>query len=47
MKKNQNRILSFDQASFKINNSFFYKLINLSLEKILKLLRFFDKKELT
>ena len=43
LEKNQDKILSFDQALSKVNNSLFYKLINLSLEKILKLLRFFNK----
>ena len=43
IEKNQYKILSFDQALSKVNNSLFYKLINLSLEKILKLLRFFNK----
>ena len=43
IEKNQDKILSFDQALSKVNNSLFYKLINLSLEKILKLLRFFNK----
>ena len=43
IEKNQDKILSFDQALSKVNNSLFYKLINFSLEKILKLLRFFNK----
>ena len=39
IKKNSNKIITYDQAIKKINNNIFYKLINGLLEKILKFLR--------
>ena len=39
--KNSSKIISFDQAVKKVNNKFFYKSINWTIEKILKLKRSF------
>ena len=39
IKKNSNKIITYDQAIKKINNNIFYKFINGLLEKILKFLR--------
>ena len=41
IKKNSNKIITYDQALNKINNNFFYKLINHLLTKILKFKRMF------
>ena len=41
IKKNKNKIISFDQALTKINNNYFYKLINFVSKMILKFIRFF------
>ena len=39
--KNSSKIISFDQAVKKVNNKFFYKSINWTIEKVLKLKRSF------
>ena len=39
VKKNSNKIITYDQALAKINNGFFYKLINTLTKKILKIKR--------
>ena len=39
LKKNSNKIITYDQALEKINNSFFYKLVNILSKKILRLKR--------
>ena len=39
--KNSSKIISFDQALSKVNNSFFYTSINLTIEKVLKIMRMF------
>ena len=39
IKKNSNKIITYDQALAKINNGFFYKLINTLTKKILKIKR--------
>ena len=39
--KNKSKIISYDQAIKKVNNSFFYKSINWLLEKTLKIIRSF------
>ena len=39
IKKNSKKIISYDQALKKVNNNFFYKLINILSERILKLKR--------
>ena len=44
IKKNSNKIITYDQALGKINNNFFYKFINKSLEKILKFKRIIKNK---
>tara|TARA_Y100000817_G_C16828514_1_gene532364 strand:+ start:442 stop:1212 length:771 start_codon:yes stop_codon:yes gene_type:complete len=44
VKKNSNKIITYDQALKKCNNSFFYKLINKLSEKILKYKRILKSK---
>ena len=44
VKKNSNKIITYDQALKKCNNSFFYKLINKLSEKILKFKRILKSK---
>ena len=39
IKKNSKKIITYDQALKKVNNNFFYKLINILSERILKLKR--------
>jgi len=39
IKKNLNKIITYDQALKTVNNNFFYKIINSLFEKILKLIR--------
>ena len=39
--KNSSKIISFDQALSKVNNSLFYTSINLTIEKLLKIMRMF------
>ena len=39
IKKNSNKIITYDQAISKINNNLFYKFVNNVLEKILKFTR--------
>ncbi len=41
---NKNRITTFDETILKVNNHFFYKIINLFSEKTLKFIRFFLKR---
>lgn len=41
IRKNKKKIISFDDAILKINDSMFYKLINFLFEKLLKLIRIF------
>ena len=43
--KNSNKIITFDQASQKINNNFFYKFINILSKKFLRLKRIGINKE--
>ena len=39
--KNNSKIISFDQALSKVNNSLLYTSINLTIEKVLKIMRMF------
>ena len=39
IEKNSKKIITYDQALKKVNNNFFYKLINILSERILKLKR--------
>ena len=41
IKKNKNKIISFDQVLSKINNNYFYKILNFFSKVILKVIRFF------
>ena len=41
IEKNNRKVITLDKALNKINNSFFYKLINFLSEKILKFIRIF------
>jgi len=45
IKKNSNKIITFDQALQKINNNFFYKFINVMSKKFLRLKRIGLNKE--
>jgi len=47
IKKNSNKIISYDQALEKINNNFFYKLINILSKKILRFKRIIIRKRWT
>ena len=44
VKKNSNKIITYDQALKKINNNLFYKSINILSKKILRLKRITIKK---
>ena len=44
IKKNSNKIITYDQVLKKINNNFFYKFINILLKKILKFKRIVKNK---
>ena len=44
IKKNSNKIITYNQAMNKINNNFFYKFINILSKKILQLKRIIIKK---
>tara|TARA_Y200000002_G_scaffold337693_1_gene306598 strand:- start:1380 stop:2132 length:753 start_codon:yes stop_codon:yes gene_type:complete len=41
IEKNNKKVITFEDAILKINNSIFYKLLNFLLEKILKFIRIF------
>ena len=43
IRKNSNKIITYDQALEKINNNFFYKFINILSKKILRLKRFIKR----
>ena len=45
IKKNSNKIITYDQALAKINNNLFYKMIRFLTTKVLKLKRMGLKKE--
>ena len=47
IKKNSDKIITYDQAIKKINNNIFYKFINSILEKILKFIRFILRRSST